>query len=117
MARRRNPLVPLSLFRERDFAVANLSTFLIYGALYVQFYYMVLFLQGTLGYSAAATGLVGLPGTLFLVFFSSRFGRMAARYGFRLFMTSGPLLMAIATLWLVRIPAGSAPWRLEVLAW
>src|SRR5216684_1601997 len=50
MARSQHPLIPLSLFKSRNFAVTNLSTLLIYGALYVTFYYLVLFLQGTLGY-------------------------------------------------------------------
>ena len=38
----------------RRIAVTNLSTLLIYGALYVTFYYLVLFQQGTIGYTAAA---------------------------------------------------------------
>ena len=74
MARSAHPLIPLSLFKSRNFAVTNLSTLLIYGALYVTFYYLVLFQQGTLGYTAAAAGLGGIPGTLFLIFFSARFG-------------------------------------------
>ena len=57
MARRRDPLVPLELFRSRNFAVTNISTLLIYGALYVTFYYVALMNQGVLGYSAAAAGL------------------------------------------------------------
>jgi len=42
MARRQRPLVPLELFRSRSFSVTNLSTLLIYGALYVSFYYLAL---------------------------------------------------------------------------
>jgi len=67
MARSREPLVPLDLFRSRNFTVTNISTFLIYGALYVSFYYLALFMQGVLGYSAAAAGLAGIPGGLLLV--------------------------------------------------
>jgi hypothetical protein len=48
MARGRHPLVPLGLFRSRNFAVTNLSTFLIYGALYVVGYQQSIFSQGTL---------------------------------------------------------------------
>src|SRR5207244_2001923 len=73
MARSREPLVPLDLFKSRNFTVTNISTFLIYGALYVTFYYLALFLQGVLGYSAAAAGLAGIPGGLLLVFLSTRF--------------------------------------------
>ena len=81
MRRRPDPLVPLGLFRSRHFTVTNISTFLIYGALYVYSYYVALFTQGTLGYTAVAAGLVGLPGGLLLTIFSPRFGTLSARLG------------------------------------
>ena len=108
----RHPLIPLELFRSRNFTVTNISTLLIYGALYVVFYYLGLFQQGTLGYTAAAAGAAGIPGTLFLIFFSPRFGSLAAKYGPRIFMTVGPLLMGLGVLWFARVPASSVPWRL-----
>ena len=113
-ARVRNPLVPLNLFRSRNFSVTNLSTLLIYGALYVLFFFQVLFMQGTLGYSATATGLAGIPGPLFLVFLSTRFGAWSARVGPRWFMTIGPFLMAAGVLLLARVPADSAPWLFDL---
>jgi EmrB/QacA subfamily drug resistance transporter len=113
-ARARNPLVPLSLFRSRNFSVTNVSTLLIYGALYVLLFFQVLFMQGTLGYSATATGLASIAGPLFLVFLSTRFGTWAARVGPRWFMTLVPLLMALGVLWLARIPVNSEPWRFEL---
>ncbi len=113
MARSQHPLIPLSLFKSRNFAVTNLSTLLIYGALYVTFYYLVLFQQGTLGYTAAAAGVAGIPGTLFLIFFSARFGSLAAKYGSRWFMAAGPALMAVGVLWFSRVPASSGAWRLS----
>jgi EmrB/QacA subfamily drug resistance transporter len=113
MARAKHPLIPLELFRSRNFTVTNISTLLIYGALYVTFYYVGLFQQGTLGYAAAAAGAAGIPGTLFLIFFSSRFGSLAARYGPRLFMAVGPAIMALGVLWFARVPSSSTPWKLE----
>jgi EmrB/QacA subfamily drug resistance transporter len=110
MARSPHPLVPLHLFRSRNFTATNISTFVIYGALYVTFYYLPLFMQGTLGYTAAAAGLAGIPSTLLLVLFSSRFGALAGRHGPRVFMTVGPAVMALGILWLTRVPAGSTPW-------
>jgi len=109
-ARTRDPLVPLGLFRSRNFWVTNVSTLLIYGALYVTFYYLALLTQGTLGYSAAAAGLAGIPGGLLLVFLSTRFGALAGRYGPRIFMSVGPALMAIGILWFARVPSTSRPW-------
>lgn len=113
MARAPHPLIPLGLFRSRNFTVTNISTLLIYGALYVTFYYVGLFQQGTLGYAAAAAGAAGIPGSLFLIFFSGRFGSLAAKYGPRLFMAVGPLIMALGVLWFARVPASSAAWTLE----
>lgn len=113
MARGRNPLVPLGLFRSRNFAVTNLSTFLIYGALYVVGYQQSIFSQGTLAYSAAAAGFIGVPGALPLITLSSRIGSLCVRYGPRRFMAIGPAIMAGGILWLTRLPAGSASWNLQ----
>ena len=110
MARSREPLVPLELFRSRNFTVTNISTFLIYGALYVTFYYLALFLQGVLGYSASAAGLAGIPGGILLVVLSTRFGALSARYGPKIFMTVGPALMAVGVLWFARVPSTSPAW-------
>jgi EmrB/QacA subfamily drug resistance transporter len=110
MATRPRPLVPLSLFRIRNFAVINLATFLIYGALYVTFSYTALLYQGTLGYSALGSAIVGLPGGILLALFSARVGGLTGRFGPRIFLVAGPLLMAAGQLWLARIPATSAPW-------
>ena len=110
MLLRRDPLIPPSLFRSRNFTVTNISTFLVYGALYVVFAYQAIFLQGTLGYSAMASGLAGLPISLGLAFLSTTFGHLAGRRGPRWFMAVGPALMAAGLLWLTRIPSTSAPW-------
>lgn len=110
MARRSDPLVPLGLFRSRNFSVTNVSTVLIYGALYVCSYVQAIFLQGSLGYSALAAGIATVPSSLLLVFASTRAGTLAARVGPRIFMTVGPVLMAAGLLWLVRLPSTSAAW-------
>jgi hypothetical protein len=114
MKRSKHPLIPLELFRSRNFAVTNLSTLLIYGALYVAFYYLVLFQIGTIGYTAAAAGAAGIPGTLFLIFFSARFGSLAAKYGPRWFMAAGPVIMSLGVLWFARVPSSSTPWKLDL---
>ena len=111
MTRRRDPLIPPGLFASRNFTVTNVSTFLIYGALYVLGYFLALFVQGTVGYSAAAAGLTFVPPGLFLVLLSSRFGALAGRLGPRRFMAIGPALMALGVLWYARIPASTAAWR------
>jgi len=92
--------------------VTNVSTFVIYGALYVALSFLGIFMIGTLGYNEQAAGIALVPSSLFLVLFSSRFGRLGAEYGPRGFMSLGPAIMALGLLWLARIPADSQGWML-----
>jgi EmrB/QacA subfamily drug resistance transporter len=114
MAVRRDPLVPLGLFRSRAFSTINLATFFIYGGLYVMLSYLSILLQGSLGYSALAAGAATLPMGLSLITLSTRVGTIAGRIGARRFMTAGPLSMAAGLLWFARIPATSAPWHAAI---
>jgi EmrB/QacA subfamily drug resistance transporter len=114
MMRARNPLIPPKLFRSRNFTVTNISTLVIYGALYVAFQYNALYMIGTLDYNELGYGLAVIPGSLFLAFFSARFGALAARLGPRIFMTIGPIIMGIGLLWFARIPVDSEGWRPEL---
>jgi len=107
---RPRPLVPLALFRIREFAVINLSTFLIYGALYVSFSYSSLLFQGTLGYNAEGASIIGIPSGVLLTVLSARIGSLTGRFGPRIFLVVGPLLMAAGQLWYARLPATSTPW-------
>jgi EmrB/QacA subfamily drug resistance transporter len=110
MARRPNPLVPLELFRSRAFTTLNLTTFFIYGGLYVTFFYTAVVLQGVLGYTALGAGAVGLPIGILLATLSTRIGTVAGRMSARPFLVAGPILMGVALLWYARLPADSAPW-------
>ena len=114
MLRRPNPLIPLGLFRRRGFATINLSTLLIYGALYTIFAFQGLFLQNTVGYSATAAGVIGLPTGILLTVLSARVGTAAGRIGARPFLVAGPLLMAVGLLWLARVPVDTQPWLLAL---
>jgi MFS family permease len=114
MTRSANPLVPLELFRSRNFNVTNISTLLIYGAIYVNVQFAALFMIGVLGYSEIGFGLATIPTTLFLALFSTRFGALADRFGPRAFMAIGPALMGLGLLWFVRMPADSAAWVFDL---
>lgn len=114
MARRKDPLVPLSLFQNRRFSAINLSTFLIYGALYTNLALTSLFLQGALGYSPLGAALIGIPGTLFLIFVSARAGEAAARIGPRPFLVGGPLIMTLGTMVWLTVGPSSTPWQADI---
>jgi len=113
-----HPLIPLDMFRSRAFTVINLSTLVVYGALYVTFYSQALFFQGTLGYSALGAGLAGLPSGIMIALLSTAVGGFAGRFGPRRFVVMGPALMGCGVLWLSRISTGSRPWvaQLDVAA-
>jgi predicted MFS family arabinose efflux permease len=114
MAKGRHPLVPLSLFRRREFATINLSTFLIYGALYASAAFQALFLQSTLGYTPLGAAIVGLPTGILLTLLSARVGGLAGRIGARPFMVVGPLVMAAGLLWWQTVPATAEPWAAQL---
>jgi MFS family permease len=90
-----HPMMPLSLFGIRNFAIGNLATVAIYAALSVSGLVIVLYLQQVAGLSATMSGLVMLPVTIMLILFSSRFGTLAGRWGPRWFMAVGPALAAV----------------------
>jgi len=110
MVRGRHPLVPLGLFRERSFATINLSTLLIYGALYASAGFQALFLQSVLGYTPLGAAIVGLPSGILLAILSTRVGAMSGRLGVRPFLIAGPVVMACGSLWWLTVGSTSAAW-------
>ena len=88
-------MLPLELFRRRNFAVGNLETLAMYGGLSVTFFFLVLFLQQVAGYTALEAGLATMPTTIVMFLLSKRAGRLADRLGPRLFMGGGPLVAAL----------------------
>jgi MFS family permease len=103
-------MLPTGVFADREFSGANLSTFVIYGALGGWGFFLVVQLQTVLGYSAAAAGAAMIPSTVVLTLLSARAGALAQRTGARLPMTVGPLLAAVGLLLLARVGEGSSYW-------
>jgi EmrB/QacA subfamily drug resistance transporter len=99
------PMLPLGLFRRRNFAVGNAETFAMYGGLGITFFFLVLFLQQVAGYDALQAGLATLPSTIVMFLLSKRVGRLADRFGPRLFMGFGPLVAAAGLVLMQRIDA------------
>jgi EmrB/QacA subfamily drug resistance transporter len=97
------PMLPLGLFKRRNFAVGNVQTFAMYGGLGVTFFLLVLFLQEVAGYRALQAGFALLPSTVVMFVLSKRMGRLADRFGPRLFMGLGPLTAAVGLALMLRL--------------
>jgi EmrB/QacA subfamily drug resistance transporter len=109
-ARTPHPMLPLGLFRRRNFAFGNLETFVMYGGMGALLFFLTLFLQQVAGYEALQAGLATMPITLVMFTFSRRAGRLADRYGPRAFMGGGPLLAAAGLALLQRVDADLDYW-------
>jgi EmrB/QacA subfamily drug resistance transporter len=107
------PMLPFALFRDRNFAFANLETFFVYGALGADFFYVTIYLQ-FLGFSPLTSGLVGIPGSLVMIVLAPRFGRLADERGPRTFLTAGALLIGGGLAFLSFVGSRTDFWRLGV---
>lgn len=107
-AREPQPMLPPGLFRIRTFAVANLVTLVVYGALGAAMFLLVVHLQVNLGYSPVVSGLSGVPITIVLALLSARVGGLVPVVGPRMLLVLGPLVMAVALLWLSRAAPGTS---------
>ncbi|CAD5141379.1 Drug resistance transporter, EmrB/QacA subfamily [Microbacterium sp. Nx66] len=104
------PLMPLWLFRVRDFGWGNLATLFVYAALSLNGFVVGVYLQQGAGLSATAAGLASLPMTILMILLSSRAGGWAGRWGPRIFMTVGPLIMAVGALMLLTVNTAFDYW-------
>jgi EmrB/QacA subfamily drug resistance transporter len=104
------PMLPLGLFNSQNFSVGNVATFFIYAALALQGFLLVIFLQQVAGYSATLAGLASLPITIIMFFLSSKFGALSGKYGPRAFMTAGPILCGIGTLYMYTVNVPTNYW-------
>ncbi len=91
-----HPMVPLGLFRSRNFSGSNAVTLGVYFCFNGALLFLVLNLQQVQGCSPLQAGLSLFPITLLLLLLSPRMGRIMNRSGARLPMTVGPLIIALA---------------------
>jgi EmrB/QacA subfamily drug resistance transporter len=93
-ARNRSPMLPLQLFRIRDFTGANLLTLLLYAALGGGLFFFPLNLVQVQGYGATAAGAAMLPFIAIMFLLSRWAGTLVDRFGARLPLVVGPLVAA-----------------------
>jgi EmrB/QacA subfamily drug resistance transporter len=100
-----SPMLPLGMFRSRNFTVGNLATFALYAGLNIATVFMVLFLQQVAGWSPVGAGAATVPVTIITFLLARRFGALADRYGPRRFMGFGSLMAGAGLLLLMRLGA------------
>ena len=108
------PMMPLGLFRIRNFAFGNMTTLALYAGLGITTFLLILFEQQVAGYKPIAAGLSLLPLTILMFLLSKRMGTLADRLGPHLFMGIGPIVAGVGLLLMVRIGA-KADYLTEVL--
>jgi EmrB/QacA subfamily drug resistance transporter len=102
------PLLPLGVFRSRQFTGANVTTLFVYAALNGLFFLLMPQLQLTVGYRALMAGAALLPVNVLMLVLSPLAGRVSARIGPRLPMTVGALVAGAGMLLFARVGEGAS---------
>ncbi len=106
--RQRAPLVPFSIFRINGLGFANVTQLVAFAGFLALFFYVTLYMQNVLGYSALQTGLAYLPLCGIAVVSAGISSQLLSRVGTRPVMVVGALIGAAGLYWLSRIPVGGS---------
>jgi EmrB/QacA subfamily drug resistance transporter len=106
----RSPLLDLSLFRSSTFAGANVVALLVTLAMFGVFFFMSIYMQNILGYSATKTGAAFLPLTILIILIAPIAGKSSDRIGSRALMTAGMLCLAASLVLFSRLGLDSSFW-------
>ena len=104
------PLMRFSLFRSRSVSGANLVMFLVGAAFFSMWYFLSLYLQNVLGYSALKTGLAFLPMGVTIIIGAQASSRIMPRTGVRPLLLTGTVVAAGGFAWLSAITPDSSYW-------
>ena len=107
--RESHPLMPFSIFRLRTLRGANVVGLLIGMSLFSMFYFISLYVQGVLGYSALKAGLAYLPLAIGIILSAGAASALVTRFGVKPVLISGMLLIASGLIWFAQVhtPGGS----------
>ncbi len=110
--RQRAPMLPLELFRSGTYTGANVVILLVALAMFGIFFFLSLYMQGILGYSAVQAGAAFLPMTILIILIAPIAGKASDRIGSRSLMTVGMVLVAVQLFYFSRIGPESSYWVL-----
>ena len=102
--RDRNPLLPLSIFRVRGLAAADVTQLIAFAGFLAMFFFLTLYMQNVLGYSPIQTGVAYLPVTVGVGMAAGISSKLLSRVGTRPLIVAGSLLAAGGVYYLSRIP-------------
>ena len=105
-------MLPLDLFRNRTYAGANLVMLLVALAMFGVFFFLSLYMQNVLGYSAVQTGAAFLPMTILIILIAPVAGKTSDRFGSRWLMTAGMILISVQLLYFSRLGVDASFWDL-----
>jgi EmrB/QacA subfamily drug resistance transporter len=101
--RQRAPMLQLELFRSRTYTGANTVMLLVAFAMFGVFFFVSLYMQNILGYSAVQAGAAFLPMTVLIILVAPLAGRTSDRFGSRGLVTAGMLLIALQLVLFARL--------------
>ncbi len=113
--RQREPLMPFSIFRLRTLRGANIVGLLIGMALFSMFFFISLYLQDVLGYSAIKTGISYLPLAVGIIVSAGAASQLVTRLGFKAPLIAGLLLIAGGLVWFSRVPPAGGSFASDIL--
>jgi EmrB/QacA subfamily drug resistance transporter len=108
----RAPMLDLTLFRNRTYVGANLVMLLVALAMFGVFFFVSLYMQNVLGYSAVQAGAAFLPMTLLIIVVAPLAGRASDRFGSRWLMATGMVFLAAQLAYFSQLSAEATFWRL-----
>jgi EmrB/QacA subfamily drug resistance transporter len=108
----RTPMLDVTLFRNTTYVGANLVMLLVALAMFGVFFFVSLYMQNVLGYSAVQAGAAFLPMTMLIVLVAPVTGRLSDQYGSRWFITAGLTLLAVQLLYFSQLGGSATYWEL-----
>jgi EmrB/QacA subfamily drug resistance transporter len=110
--RGRHPMLDVSLFRNTTYTGANIVMLLVALAMFGVFFFVSLYMQNVLGYSAVQAGAAFLPMTVLIVLVAPVTGRLSDKYGSRWFLTGGLTLLGIQLVYFSQLGGSATYWEL-----